>query len=430
MVLLCTSWSANAQNPVSPADGMVTPSISNASTEDLEAKEPSLVRELLSRFLLTNPGARLHTLGMDMNAYAQGSTAAGLKLNRMWVGKTGILVELQGLPVAGGPNSAVIRRETFVLQDHAGAKTLTGFEGVTQLTDRRGGSALVVKAGETLLAQFQPADDSRPMRLHHTGPDGRTFVYFEDIDPNFRERYDAAFALASSNNSTPDQMNDFLVEFARKDPDSRAQRIFLKLIQAMRAKNTFEGYYNAYLLIQQPEDARKAWQLAQTDEHRVLMEHMAVTTLADKNRLFDFDLRLQDSSTLDREGGCWMLCRYNFTASRALRGQMQVQMKSNAPLRLRLGRYKIVLNAVINLPRRKLRESSWLGNYDGPDDIRYELDIPLTMGPPDYVASTSANLGNLSVAFFQRGSAGGYEGAWATGDARIQLRIKSVDLVQ
>ena len=71
-----------------------------------------------------------------------------------------------------------------------------------------------------------------------------------------------------------------------------------------------------------------------------------------------------------------------------------------------------------------------MGNYDGPDDIRYELDIPLTMGPPDYVASTSANLGILSVAFFQRGSAGGYEGAWATGDARIQLRIKSVDLVQ
>ena len=36
--------------------------------------------------------------------------------------------------------------------------------------------------------------------------------------------------------------------------------------------------------------------------------------------LFDFDLRLDASSTGSADGGCWMLCRYNFSASRPVRG--------------------------------------------------------------------------------------------------------------
>lgn len=402
-------------------------SAASAAEDDISAQAPSTLQELRAKFEAINPGARLHLLDMAMNAYAEGSTPAGLKLSRLWVGPNGTLVELIGLPVDGRGQSAVIRRETFVLRDQAGAKALLAQEGVTVLTDRRGGSALVVKPGETLLALFEPVDDRRPMRLEHTGPDGRTFIYFDAIDPRFRERYDAALAKAQSPAATPEQLKDFLVEFARNDPDGKAQEIFLKLIQAMRAKNSFEGYYNAYLLIQQPEDARKAWQLARTDEHRMLMENMAVATLADKNRLFDFDLRMDSTNTSQREGGCWMFCRYNFTASRPLRGQVQVSMKANSPIRLKLGTYKVLLDARVEMPRRKLRESSWLGHYDGPDDIRFSREISLTVGPPNYSTNAPVSLGDLNVAFFQRGSAGGYEGAWATGDARIQLSIKSVE---
>lgn len=395
--------------------------------DDISAQPPAALQVLRARFEAANPGARRHELNLDMNAYAEGSTPAGLKLQRMWVGQTGTLVELLGLPVQGRAQSAVIRRETFVLKDRTGARALLEHEGVTQLTDRRGGSALVVQPGETLLALFEPVDDLHPMKLEHTGPDGRSFVYFEAIDPRFRERYDAAYALTQATTATPEQLKDFLVAFARQDPDGRAQGVFLKLIQAMRARNSFEGYYNAYLLIQQPEDARQAWRLARTDEHRILMEHMAVATLADKNRLFDFDLRLDATTTTQREGGCWMFCRYNFTASRPVRGQLRLTMRPQSPVRLRLGRYQVQLEARIELPRRKLRESSWLGNYDGPDDLRYTRVISLQVGPPDYSVVTGVNLGDLDVAFFQRGSAGGYEGAWATADARIQLSIKSVE---
>jgi len=288
----------------------------------------------------------------------------------------------------------------------------------------------VVKPGEILMALFDPVDDWLPMSVLHVAPDGQRYVYFEKIDPRFRERYDAEYRTAISSTATPEQLKDFLVDFAGNDPDGRSREVFIRLIKAMRAQNTFEGYYNAYLLIQDPEDAKKASQLARTVEHRAKLEHMAVATLVDKNRLFDFDFRLSRSETRSDEGGCWMLCRYNFSAKRQLSGQSSVKIRSTSPIKLAHGSYKVILEARVNLPRRKLRSSKWLGDYDGPDDIAYTVNIPVVVHPPAYTATAAADLGRLEVAFFQRGSAGGFEGSWATANANVEVKIKSVDLIK
>jgi len=161
-----------------------------------------------------------------------------------------------------------------------------------------------------------------------------------------------------------------------------------------------------------------------------MMENIAVATLADKNRLLSFDFSLTPTKSSSSEGGCWMFCRYNFTANRPLEGKISLKPNPSSPIKLKQGSYKVVLTADVSLPRRKIQESNWLGNYDGPDNIAYTKEIEVTIFPPTYAVSKAVDLGSLNVAFFQRGSAGGYEGSWATDDASIQIRLKSVELLK
>ena len=431
-LMLCaftTAWSQSA-SPLAPEPSKPQSTTATATDEAEETVAPDTRQQSLVKFKATNQQIREHALNMPMNAYADSTTSPGLRLNRMWVGENHTLLEIEGLPVPGRAASAVFRQETLTLQHANGQAQIQSFEGASQLKDRRGGTAIVVKPGEKLLALFGPVDDARPMQLQHTGPDGRPYIYFENIDPRFRERYTASAKAALASAATPEQMKDFLVEFAANDPDGKAREVFLKLITAMRAQNSFEGFYNVYLLMQDPEDARKASQLARTDEHRAKLEHMAVATLADKNRLFDFDLRLNATSTTSREGRCLMFCNYNFTASRPLAGQLTVQMQPNSPIKLKQASYRVMFTAQIEMPRRKIRESRWKGNYDGPDNVSYAQEFSATVSPPNYSASLPVPLGNLVVAFFERGSAGGYESTYATSNASVQLKLKSVELLK
>lgn len=398
------------------------------SGEGSEIIAPDTKQELVAKFLSLNPDAHLHVLNMLMNGYADSAEKGGLRLTRLWVSAGATLLEIEGLPVAGRAASAVIRQDTFQLIYRGGTARLQSFEGASQLKDRRGGGAIVIKPTEKLLALFDPVDDAYPMHLQHVVNKNQAYVYFEAIDPHFKKRYTAGYQTALAPNATPEQMKDFLVEFAANDPDNKSKEVFLKLINAMRAQNTFEGYYNAYLLIQDPEDARKASALARTDEHRAKIENMAVATLADKNRLFDFDFRINPTRTNSSEGSCWIACQYNFKANRALNGQLNVRLQPTSPIKLKQASYKVSLTAHVEMPRWKIQESFWLGNYDGPNNVSYDQDMVVTVAPPNYSASVEAQLGSLEVAFFQRGTAGGYEGAWATENATVQLKIKSVEL--
>lgn len=402
---------------------------SASASDDSEVIAPDTKQELIAKFMAINPDAHLHVLNMLTNGYADSAEKGGLRLNRLWVGSGGTLLEIEGLPVTGRTASAVIRQDTFQLINKGGIARLQGFEGASQLKDRRGGGAIVLKPYEKLLALFDPVDDAYPMRLQHVVTNSQPYVYFDAIDPHFKKRYTAGYQVALAPTATPEQMKDFLVEFASNDPENKAKEVFLKLINAMRAQKTFEGYYNAYLLIQDPEDARKASALARTDEHRIKIENMAVATLADKNRLFDFDLRINPTSTNSSEGGCWMACKYNFKANRALSGQLNVRLQPSSPIKLKQASYKVAFAAHIEMPRWKIRESFWLGNFNGSNDVSYDQNVVVTVTPPNYSASVPVQLGSLEVAFFQRGSAGGYEGAWATDNATVQLKITSVELL-
>ena len=395
--------------------------------DDLEVIEPGPGQVLRSRFLAENPDARQHAF--DLTTSAAGSAGAALRLTSIWVGRGGTLVQITGLPRSGKPNSAVMRRDTLALRaasSTAKSARLLAFAGAQELRDPRGGSAIVVKEGDTVYLLFEPIDDYQPFHLQHALDGGGVYDYFDKLDPRWRDRYDDAYRAATS----PEKMKDFIVAFARNDPDNRVREVFVRLIGLMRKQNTFEGYYNAYLLLQEPSDLKHASRLARTSEHKAKIEHMALTTLVDKSRLIDFTLSPARASSENHEGGCWMGCKYNFTLLHPIKGSISVHLNPKSPIKLTQGHYRLVLNATVFVPRRENRRSSWEGDYDGEHHQNSTKQIVIDLHPPHYRSSVNYELEPANLAFFQRGSAGGYKAIWSTGDPKVTFFYQSMELIQ
>lgn len=395
--------------------------------DGLEVIKAGPGQALRSRFLAENPDARQHAF--DLSTSAAGSAGAALRLTSVWAGRGGTLVQITGLPRPGKPNSAVMRHDTLALRaagPTAKSARLLEFAGAQELRDPRGGSAIVVKEGDTVYLLFEPIDDYRPFRLQHALDGGGVHDYFDTLDPRWRDRYDDAYRAATS----PEKMKDFIVAFARNDPDNRVREVFVRLIGLMRQQNTFEGYYNAYLLLQEPADLKQASRLAHSSEHKAKIEHMAVATLADKSRLIDFTLSPDRTASSSHEGGCWMGCKYNFSLIRPIKGSISVQLNPRSPIKLTQGHYRLVLNAAVFVPRTENRRSNWEGNYDGENNQNSNKQIVIELHPPNYRASVNYELEPASLAFFQRGSAGGYKGVWSIGDPKVTFSYQSMELIQ
>lgn len=387
---------------------------------------------LLRQFQRDNPRAREHKMGLVSEAFSEDPSNPALRLDRVLVGSNGTLLEITGLPRAGRSDSAVIAYESLRLID-ADKKEHPplAFRGVAQLRAKRGGTALVVRPGDKLYLLMPAIDDFRPFALAYVGADLTLSRYFDEIDPRYRERYDRMAADALAPQATPEQMRDFLVEFGRDDPDRKAPQVFLALINRMRAQNTFEGFYNAYLLLQDPADAREAFRLSRGDAQRAQLENMAVSTLADKSRLLDLQFQIQPGSTRSGDGDCVMPCKLNFRASRTVSGTVSVRPRGgDSPIRLRYGTYKLTFEAELMLPRWFLRDVSQLGKADHrSDDVRKSV-VTVTIGPPNYSANVSFQFDPIDLVFFERGSWGGYTAYWADGDARASIRLRGMELQQ
>lgn len=435
LVNVAPAWGQSVSEP--PAIAPIVSPIKrngNEGAETIEVLQPNQTQTIVADFLRKSSAYKEHQFNQLSAVFEDSNNQPGLQLRKIWVSDAGTLVEMVGLTRRNKPNSAVIRKGTFQIRDSEDQiKRLIRFEGVTELVDRKGGSALVVKPGDVFFAWFETVDDYRPFSISHLALDNSTFVYFENIDPRFRERYEAYFLAANQNSSSPEQMKDFIVNFARNDPDKKVPSVFLKLIQRMRAEKTFEGYYNAYLLMQSAEDAKSAYNLMRTDEHRAMMEHLAVTTLQDKSRLLALDLRLDSTSTKTSEGSCWIGCHYNFTAYRPIAGSVTVKANiPNSPIKLKLGTYKINLFATASISRQKQVRSQtiWVSNFDGAENQVVNREISVTLSPPNYSATVPLEFDPLTIAFFDRGSAGGYTAIWATDNASTSVSFKSLELIK
>jgi hypothetical protein len=235
---------------------------------DVEQVVADKTRAIVKQFLLDNPNPSKYAINQVALDYEQDSARPALRLNQIWVGEKAVLLEIVGLPRRGNDASAIIRKDTLRIKTRSGAVSqLLAVEGVTELRDRRGGSALIVAPGETLNLVFEKFDDYGAYSLSHVNRDGRESIYFDPIDPRFRERYDKMFAAAT----TPLGMKDFLVEFSTNDPDKRLMPVFTKFIGEMRNQRTFEGYYAVFQLMGDQKDYQAMQRAALTDQHKAVI---------------------------------------------------------------------------------------------------------------------------------------------------------------
>jgi hypothetical protein len=404
----------------------------NTRPDPTELVELGTRGELRAKFLAANPMARHHQLNMRMNAYDD-RTPAGLRLNSIWVAPEATMVEFEGLPIDGGRPSAVIHENTFVIQSKGRIAALQAAEGVSRIKDRDGGDALLIQPGQKLLAIFGAIDDYHPFSISHRPRGLQEFVYFQGIDPRFSERYAQSAQKALATDATPEQMRDFIAEFAKNDPQGKVREVFVKLVQKMRAQNTFEGFYAAYSLLREPNDARAAIRLARSDEHRASIEHMAVLTLEDKSRLIDFSFQVDTPKiTADFQeprGGFWGMGKEVVReAHAAVSGVLRANLVNSRPIPLRFAAYDFKFRIRASAPQ-KGAQGGWFVSPPA-DEVSASKVVSVRLGAGSSTSATPVNVGKLPIAYLDRGTRGGFTARWLKGDAMLTVELISVEPVK
>ena len=144
LLIVCVLGNATAQpsNEVRNIDSVKVPS--NTASSDFDTADEGLQtiaadtsRSIVKQFKADNPDAREHKLEVVSEAFTEDKSNPALKLERLWVGGKGTLLEIAGLPRQGQPNSAAIAPETLRLTNlkTGQAASLLAFEGVAQVLD-------------------------------------------------------------------------------------------------------------------------------------------------------------------------------------------------------------------------------------------------------------------------------------------------------
>jgi hypothetical protein len=207
-------------------------------------------------------------VGSVSEAYAEDPSNPALKLERMWAAESGTLLELRGLPRRGQQYSALIQVESLMLRNLQTDQLAPyiASDGGLRFEDRGGKKLLRVLPNELIYVFFAPIDSIQAHSLTYKNSAGLDDTYFDRIDPRFRDRYDQMYAKAVATDGSVEDMKGFLLGFVRQDPEQRVQKVFVSLIGKLRSQRTFEGHYQAYLLIKDPADEKAARQLAKNDE--------------------------------------------------------------------------------------------------------------------------------------------------------------------
>jgi len=276
--LFCMSVAAAtalAQTKDSPADLLLNEQsmAAGAPASPFSQSDPKAVIEKIKA---ESPNTREWTLEKSSEAYEEDHGNPALKLEKMWGNDKGTVLRLSGLPRNRSPYSAVLDIQSlrlFNLNSKKYSKYIVHMGGV-ELTGqgRNAGDAATkmvqLKPGESLYVFFEPIEDIDPHSLRYKNWLGGEDSYFDKIDPRFTERYDQLYAKASRKDAQIADVKDFLLQFARNDPNSRVKPVFINLIQRLHSQGTFDGYYQSYLLIKDPADAAAAKAKASTPEQQ------------------------------------------------------------------------------------------------------------------------------------------------------------------
>lgn len=395
-----------------------------------ESSEETINRlntNLYNRFTKANPNATLLEIQKNADGYDEDHSNSALRIERMWTSENGTLIEFFGLSRPNAQFSAIIHKGSFRIKGfHGESWNLKEVDGIEEQVDGKGETALFVRPKDKFYVLFDKVDTYYPFSIDHLDTRKYRSVYFTDLDPRYIDRYHDAYKDAD----TPDKLYKFIVTYASNDPDKLMSPSLQRLLTMWRDRNDFEGYYSAYLIAQSSSDAKMAQNLARTAEHKAKLENMAVVTLVNKSRLFDFDLKINRTSVNNSEGS-GLISNYNFTADASIKGRVSLKLNKNSPIKLKYGTYRVVLESTITYPRHYQRRSNWLGNADNTNPEVIKKEIPIIVNPTSQNTFVDVDFGTLTVAFFQRGIMGGYEAIWPNGaDPRVSLKIKRVEFIR
>lgn len=249
-----------------------TTSNTSVSSDETNILPEDDISSVIRQFKTDSIQTREYQLGKVSEAYSEDRSNPALKLERVLSHDKGTLLDIIGLSRNGKKYSAIIDTDTLYLQSLNSGKQykLVLQVGGTQVEGKGDKKLLQVMPDEHIYLFFEPIDDFHAHSLRYTNWAGRPDSYFDVIDPRFRERYDTSYGKA--NNGSVEDMKSFLMEFARNDPDMRAQKVFVALINKLHSLNTFDGYYQAYQLVKDPADERAASKLARNEEQQAKLQ--------------------------------------------------------------------------------------------------------------------------------------------------------------
>ena len=186
----------------------------------------------------------------------------------MVVHEKGTLLDIVGLSRVGAMHSAIIDIDRVYLLSLKSAKQLSVIFplGGTVVEGKGAKRLLQLMPGEHLYLFFEAIDDLQPHSLRYVNWSGQPDSYFDVIDPRFRERYNSSYSAATAPLAGVEDMRNFLQEFAKNDPEMRAEKVFISMINKLHSINTFDGYFQAYQLLRDPTDEKAARRLARTPE--------------------------------------------------------------------------------------------------------------------------------------------------------------------
>jgi hypothetical protein len=116
-------------------------------------------------------------------------------------------------------------------------------------------------------------------------------------------------------------------------------------------------------------------------------------------------------------------------ARKPIGGVLRARLENNRPVPLSHGEYAFKFSITAVAPRSGAAQGLVLGG-NGDSEVRMSASATLRLSSARPSAQANIDLGEMEIAYLDRGMMGGYTARWLKGDGRLEVRLESVELVK
>jgi hypothetical protein len=207
------------------------------------------------------------------------------------------------------------------------------------------------------------------------------------------------------------------------------------LVKVVRQRGRFDDALQAHQATGDLMFVDKLQDLARSPAERASLELVAVNVLPDKSSLIDFDFDLERTTASGGliEGGHFLNFITGKDVRRAghkvIRGILTVKLNPNRPVQLAQAQCRFVFELVASARGTRSARGFTLQG-DSEISRRVSTRVTVTLGAGNDMARIQANLGDMEVAYLDRGAAGGYTSRVVDGDGTVEVQLISTEVVR